>query len=153
MASRLTAAWALSMGESMSVCSVRGGEFSCEAMVWGQGCCNDCGWKGAFKGSAEWLVLLFLLWPNQSISLRGRRTLVLEGCLAAPVFAFKLRMPVELVRGGMALGEAKGWFGEVAGMVEGSAEVPGSVYRRRTPMRSPPLSWLTCLAGTRRRGS
>jgi hypothetical protein len=122
LAWRFEAAWVLSMGESMSVCSVRGGEFNCEAMVWG----------GAFKGSAEWLVLLFLLWPSQSISLSGRRTLVLEGCLAT--LAFRLRMPVELVRGGMALGEAKGWFGDVAGMMEASAEMPEGVYTRRTPL-------------------
>lgn len=30
---------------------------------------------------------------------------------------FPLRMPVELVRGGMAFGEAKGWDGDVDGMV------------------------------------
>jgi hypothetical protein len=71
----------------------------------------------------------------------------------AAVFAFKLSMPVELVRGGMALGEAKGWFGDVAGMMEGSAEVPDSVYSTGTPLRSPPLSWLTCLTGTQHRGS
>lgn len=69
------------------------------------------------------------------------------------MLAFKLRMPVELVRGGMALGEAKGWFGEVAGMMSRSAEVPDGVYTRRTPLRDPPLLWLRCLAGTRRRGS
>jgi hypothetical protein len=88
----------------MLVCSARGGEFKCEAMDCRQGCGGKDWWcEGAFKGSAEWLVLLFLLWPNQSISLNGRRTLVLAG-----VLGLKLRMPVELVRGGMALGEAKG---------------------------------------------
>lgn len=48
-------------------------------------------------------VLLFLLWLIQSISESGRRTLWrgLAGC------AF-VTWPVELVRGGMAFGEAKG---------------------------------------------
>ena len=86
----------------------------CGVMVCG--CC--CRW--ACSGSAEWLVLLFLLWPNQSISLSGRKTLVLEGCLGR--FGLGFRMPVELVRGGMALGEAKGCVGEEGVMVEGSAD-------------------------------
>jgi hypothetical protein len=82
---------------------------------WGAMCCS-CRW--GFSGSTEWLVLLFLLWPSQSISLSGRRTDVLEGgCLRLPELGF--RMPVELVRGGMALGEAKGWTEDEAGMVRG----------------------------------
>lgn len=102
------------MCASMSSSLVGGGELSCGVMA--------CGWccKWAFSGSAEWFVLLFLLWANQSISLSGRKTLVLEGCLG--MFGLGFGMPVELVRGGMALGEAKGWVGEQGVMVEGSAD-------------------------------
>lgn len=48
-------------------------------------------------------VLLFLLWLIQSISESGRRTLW-RGFTACPY----VTCPVELVRGGMAFGEAKG---------------------------------------------
>jgi hypothetical protein len=64
----------------------------------------------AFRPSSEWLVLLFLLWLIQSSSLSGRSTLDLACLMLLP-----FRIPVELVRGGMAFGEAKGW--EVEGIV------------------------------------
>jgi hypothetical protein len=70
----------------------------------------------ALRASSEWLVLLFLLWLIQSTSLSGRRTL--ERCL---VMAVPLRMPVELVRGGMALGDAKGCEGDVGDVVDDMA--------------------------------
>jgi hypothetical protein len=54
--------------------------------------------------------LVFLLWLIQSTSLSGRSTLDLCCLRLLP-----LSMPVELVRGGMAFGEAKGW--EVEGIV------------------------------------
>ena len=78
-------------------------------MVCGRSSAYGWGCRCAFSGSAEWLVLLFLLCPSQSISLSGRKTLVREGCFR--LLPLRFRMPVELVRGGMALGDAKGWDG------------------------------------------
>jgi len=87
--------------------------------------CLACA-RWAFNGSAEWLVLLFLLWLIQSVSLSGRRTLL--RCLLMLLLRF--RMPVELVRGGMAFGDAKGC--EV-GMVERQQEGRGAdAYGRDT---------------------
>lgn len=84
------------------------------------------GWcRKALRGSAEWLVLLFLLWPSQFVSLRGRRTLL--RCLT--LLPLRLRMPVELVRGGMALGEAKGCEVE-AGIVGSTAGRRGEILSR-----------------------
>jgi hypothetical protein len=67
--------------------------------------------------------LLFLLWLIQSISLNGCSTLLLY-CLR--LLPLRLRMPVELVRGGMAFGDAKGCEVEGAGMVVDSKHA-GSV--------------------------
>lgn len=81
--------------------------------------------RWAFSGSAEWLVLLFLLCAIQSVSLSGRRTLLVDDCLM--LFPLRLTIPVELVRGGIALGDANGWVGDEAGMVDG---MRGSRFRR-----------------------
>lgn len=91
---------------------------SIEAICWGLS--NDTWRKCAFSGSAEWNVLLFLLCPSQSISLSGRKTLV--RCLRLLPFS----MPVELVRGGMAFGEANGW--DVEGMFRNRAAVGSDEY-------------------------
>ena len=68
---------------------------------------SDCDCDCVFvplKGSVEACdVLLFLLWLIQTTSLSGRRT------LPRWVTLCPFSMPVELVRGGMALGDAKGW--------------------------------------------
>ena len=90
-----------------------GVRFPCATIVYGR-CVlsSDVCRKCALSSSCEWLVLVFLLWLIQSTSLSGRSTLD-RCCLRL----FPLRMPVELVRGGIAFGEAKGW--DVEGMLEG----------------------------------
>lgn len=89
----------------------------CDCDVWSR--------RWGLRGSAEWLVLLFLLCAIQSVSLKGRRTLLVDGCLM--LFPLRLVIPVELVRGGIALGEANGWVGDDTGMATVCAEADSEV--------------------------